>query len=225
MNKNNDGTVRDIDAELNLDNKDFKKTLKVTWLASSPSAPFTPVKCFHFDHIISKAVLDKDEDFKSYCTHQTEFEFDLLGDVEMKGLKKGEIVQISRRGYYIVDKEYSGDQPLILFNIPEGNKNESPTSYMSITNQRYTTKIMEEIAQTKSNQITAANKIESKENKAPNTVRYNLSEAIELSKQVKDQGEIVKNLKTEKAAKVRRKNEIKIRKYIQIFLTIGKDRH
>jgi len=81
-------------------------------------------------------VLDKDEDFKSYCTHQTEFEFDLLGDVEMKSLKKGEIIQISRRGYYIVDKECTVDQPLVLFNIPEGNKNESPTSYMSITNQK-----------------------------------------------------------------------------------------
>ena len=28
-----DGKIKEIDAELNLDNKDYKKTLKVTWLA------------------------------------------------------------------------------------------------------------------------------------------------------------------------------------------------
>ncbi len=195
MNQASEGTVTDIDAELNLDNKDFKKTLKVTWLASSTSAPFTPVKCYHFDHIISKAVLDKDEDFKSYCTHQTEFEFDLLGDSEMKNLKKGDIIQISRRGYYIVDKEYTSEQPLVLFNIPEGNKNESPTSYMSLTNQKYSTKIMEEVAVSKKNENI-------KENIVPKSIKFNLQEANELNKQVKDQGEIVKTLKTKKASKV-----------------------
>ena len=65
--------ITSIDAELNLDNKDFKKTLKLTWLVeSNKNAPFVPVKCYHFDHIIAKAILDKDEDFKQYCDHQTE---------------------------------------------------------------------------------------------------------------------------------------------------------
>jgi bifunctional glutamyl/prolyl-tRNA synthetase len=177
--------------------------LKVTWLASTPAAPFTPVKCYHFDHIISKAVLDKDEDFKSYCTHKTEFEFDLLGDIEMKNLKRGEIIQISRRGYYIIDQECTVNQPLVLFNIPEGNKNESPTSYMSITNQKYATKIME----------VATNKIEaSKENNSSTQGKYNEIEAINLNKQVKDQGETVKNLKNKKAAKVKLKLDLIFRK-------------
>lgn len=107
INKTADGKVKDIDAELNLENKDYKKTLKITWIAdSADKAPFTPIKCYHFDHIISKAVLDKDEDFKSYCEHKTEFEFDLLGDSEMKSLKKGDVIQISRRGYYICDRAF-----------------------------------------------------------------------------------------------------------------------
>lgn len=73
INKGADGKVTSIDAELNLENTDFKKTAKITWLISSPNnAPFTPVKCYHFDHIISKGVLDKEEDFKQYCDHQTE---------------------------------------------------------------------------------------------------------------------------------------------------------
>ena len=68
-----DNKITSIDAELCLDNKDFKKTLKLTWIAeNAKNAPFTPVKCYHFDHIISKAILDKEEDFKQYCDHQTE---------------------------------------------------------------------------------------------------------------------------------------------------------
>lgn len=76
INKSTDGSITSVDAELNLENKDFKKTLKITWLAVSPVvAPYTPVKCYHFDHIISKAVLEKEEDFKQYCTHQTEVNY------------------------------------------------------------------------------------------------------------------------------------------------------
>lgn len=73
INRDSSGKINGIDAELNLENKDYKKTLKITWLANvAEQAPFTPVKCYHFDHIIVKPVLDKDEDFKQYCNHQTE---------------------------------------------------------------------------------------------------------------------------------------------------------
>jgi len=101
--------ISSVDVELNLENKDFKKTLKLTWLADSPkSAPFTPVKCLHFDHIIAKPILDKEEDFKAYCQHKTEFSFDVLGDTGMRQLKKGDIIQVTRRGYYICDKPFVG---------------------------------------------------------------------------------------------------------------------
>lgn len=73
INRDSSGKISSIDAQLNLENKDYKKTLKITWLANvAQQAPLTPVKCFHFDHIIVKPVLDKDEDFKKYCNHQTE---------------------------------------------------------------------------------------------------------------------------------------------------------
>jgi bifunctional glutamyl/prolyl-tRNA synthetase len=66
-----ESTIQSIDAKLCLDNKDFKKTLKITWLSQTSKAPFTPITCIHYDHIISKAVLDKEDDFKKYCNHQT----------------------------------------------------------------------------------------------------------------------------------------------------------
>ena len=132
INKGKDGKVTSIDAVTDLDNKDFKKTLKVTWLAETPDAPFIPTKCLYYDHIISKAVLDKADDFKSFINKDTETEIDMIGDHEFKKLAKGDIIQIQRRGYFIVDSEYKAPtphtgkpKPIVLIAIPDG----TPTSY------------------------------------------------------------------------------------------------
>jgi bifunctional glutamyl/prolyl-tRNA synthetase len=63
--------VTSVDATPNLDNKDYKKTLKLTWLADVAHAPPVETYCVYFDHIISKPLLGKDEDFKQYIGHPT----------------------------------------------------------------------------------------------------------------------------------------------------------
>lgn len=64
--------ITSIDAVTNLENKDYKKTLKLTWLYEGNSPDdFPPTVCVHFEHIISKPVLAKDEDFKQYIGHET----------------------------------------------------------------------------------------------------------------------------------------------------------
>lgn len=66
------GQIVSVDATTNLDNKDYKKTLKLTWLYEGKSADdFPPTYCVYFNHIIGKAVLTKDEDFKQYIDHET----------------------------------------------------------------------------------------------------------------------------------------------------------
>ncbi|CAG2056743.1 unnamed protein product [Timema podura] len=65
------GKIISVDADPNLSNKDFKKTLKLTWLAETEKVPFIPCICVYFDHIISKPVLGKDDDFKKYIGHNT----------------------------------------------------------------------------------------------------------------------------------------------------------
>jgi hypothetical protein len=65
------GKIVSVEAEPNLSDKDYKKTLKLTWLAETESTPFVPCICVYFDHIIGKAVLGKDEDFKDYIGHNT----------------------------------------------------------------------------------------------------------------------------------------------------------
>ena len=70
VNKEGDKVVS-VDATAELENKDFKKTTKVTWLAQHSDAPFTPTKCVYFDNIITKEVLAKDDVFKDFIAKDT----------------------------------------------------------------------------------------------------------------------------------------------------------
>lgn len=112
----------------------------------------------------------------------------------MRNLKKGDIIQISRRGYFIVDKAFDGES-IVLFNIPEGNKRESPTSYMSLSNQKYASVQFAEEAEQKS-------KMEPKENKSQATGFVMTAEAQDLDSKIRKQGDAVRDLKTKKAPKV-----------------------
>ena len=65
------GHVTSIEAKLALDDTDYKNTKKLTWLAETSHAPFTPTVCVHFDHLITKGVLKPDEDFKDFVNRNS----------------------------------------------------------------------------------------------------------------------------------------------------------
>jgi hypothetical protein len=57
----------------------------------------------------------------------------MIGDPELRNLKKGDIIQLQRRGFFKVDAAYETmslytckEQPIILFYIPDGHTKESP---------------------------------------------------------------------------------------------------
>ncbi|XP_025207088.1 bifunctional glutamate/proline--tRNA ligase [Melanaphis sacchari] len=138
----NNNKIEKIYAVSDLENTDFKSTVKVTWLPSTSDYSkseealpiLVPVVCVYFDHLISKAVLAKDDDFKQYLnTENSRWEMQMLGDSELKDLKKGDVIQLQRRGYFICDSTYqpfsvhTGKQtPLVLFNIPDGHTKTTP---------------------------------------------------------------------------------------------------
>ncbi|ESO04653.1 hypothetical protein HELRODRAFT_78758, partial [Helobdella robusta] len=129
------GKVKAISAILNLENKEYKKTTKLTWLAVVEECPLVNVNCCFFEHIISKPVLTKDDDFKQYINRHSKVTVEMLGDPELASVKKGEIIQLQRRGFFICDSAYesanrysSRENPCILFNVPDGHTKEMPTS-------------------------------------------------------------------------------------------------
>jgi bifunctional glutamyl/prolyl-tRNA synthetase len=67
--RNNSGDIELIEGETQLDNKDFKNTLKLTWLAETSQAPITPVTCVHYDNIMTKVKLDEGDTFENFVNY------------------------------------------------------------------------------------------------------------------------------------------------------------
>uniref|UniRef100_I3J4N5 Bifunctional glutamate/proline--tRNA ligase n=1 Tax=Oreochromis niloticus TaxID=8128 RepID=I3J4N5_ORENI len=130
-----DGKVLSMEARLNLDNKDYKKTTKITWLAETNNSPLVPAICVNYQPLISKAVITKDDNFKDYINKHSKLEEKMLGDPCLKNLKKGDIIQLQRRGFYICDQPYEPvspnsckESPCVLIYIPDGHTKEMPTA-------------------------------------------------------------------------------------------------
>lgn len=103
---------------------DVKKTAKkLTWLTAPPAQKLTPVSLVDFDYLITKDKIEKDEELADFLTPQTEFRTAAVADCNVARLKKGDVIQFDRKGFFIVDRTYgeAGEgEPAVLFNIPTG---------------------------------------------------------------------------------------------------------
>lgn len=80
LERDRNGAVVKVDARLNLENKDYKSTLKLTWVAQpmacindDNAADKNSIPCYavYFDHIMSTPVLGKNDDFKDFVSRNT----------------------------------------------------------------------------------------------------------------------------------------------------------
>uniref|UniRef100_A0A2K6LDS0 Bifunctional glutamate/proline--tRNA ligase n=1 Tax=Rhinopithecus bieti TaxID=61621 RepID=A0A2K6LDS0_RHIBE len=195
IHKNTDGKIISLDAKLNLENKDYKKTTKITWLAETTHALPVPAICVTYEHLITKPVLGKDEDFKQYVNKNSKHEELMLGDPCLKDLKKGDIIQLQRRGFFICDQPYEPvspysckEAPCVLIYIPDGHTKEMPTSGSKEKTKVEATK----------NETSAP----FKERPTPSLNNCTTSEdSLVLYNRVAVQGDVVRELKAKKAPK------------------------
>ena len=119
VHRNADGSkVEGVDATLHLQG-DFKKTkLKLTWLADTDQN--VPVTLKHYGYLLTKTKLEEDEEFEDFVNRNSERTIKAWGDLNMGSLKAGDVIQLERRGYYIVDREASSADGLVLLDIPDG---------------------------------------------------------------------------------------------------------
>ncbi|XP_062427788.1 bifunctional glutamate/proline--tRNA ligase isoform X6 [Rhea pennata] len=208
INRNSSGKIVSIDAKLNLENKEFKKTTKITWLAETPRAPLIPTVCVSYEHLITKPVLSKDEDFKQYINRNSKQEELMLGDPCLRELKKGDIIQLQRRGFFICDQPYEPvspysckEAPCILIYIPDGHTKEMPTS-----GSKEKTK-----AETAKKEASSAVKGKSVQLDDTSASDCTASEGpLVIYNRVAAQGDIVRDLKAKKAAKEDIDNAVKL---------------
>lgn len=199
---NINGKIVSVDAVADLSNEDFRKTLKLTWLADTDKTTFTPVVCVYFDHLVNKSVLGKDEDFKDFIGHNTRAEVKMVGDDELKNLKVGEIIQLQRKGFFRVDESYKPaslsscqEKPVVLFSIPDGHSKDVATA----ASVKKLAK-MSDKEKSKSAQGKKAEKSPQEEVK-PVVGTTSISGGAELLNKIKEQGDKIRQMKSNKADK------------------------
>ncbi|KAJ7632905.1 glutamate-tRNA ligase [Roridomyces roridus] len=116
---NSSGEITAIEMELHLEG-DFRKTKKkITWLSQSmPTHPLAPVVLLDYDYLITKKKLEENDNVADFVTPVTEFREAALADANVHDLKKGDIMQFERKGYYVCDGLVDGH--LEFIKIPDG---------------------------------------------------------------------------------------------------------
>ena len=116
-----DGVITHITMDLHLAG-DFRKTKKkITWLSQPTAAHnLVDVVLLDYDYLITKKKLEEDDDVKDFLNPVTEFRVDAVADHNVKSLKKGDIIQFERKGFYVVDSAYGEKETMEFIVIPDG---------------------------------------------------------------------------------------------------------
>ena len=116
---------------------DVKSTKKITWIDASADAELNtvPVTLVELDSLIGVAKVEDDMNFEDIVRPQSWYETRAAGEVAMSRLEKGQIIQLNRRGFAIVEETYRGlkgfnqsmdadstDKGLVLIMIPDGKQ-------------------------------------------------------------------------------------------------------
>ncbi|KAJ1951480.1 glutamate--tRNA ligase [Linderina macrospora] len=118
IDKSADGLVTGLALRLHLEG-DVKTTKKkITWLGQDPAVTPTEALLVDYDYLITKKKLEEDDSVEDVLTPVSEFKETAIVDAGVAELPRESIIQLERRGYYIVDK--TAAEGLMLIRIPDG---------------------------------------------------------------------------------------------------------
>lgn len=118
--KDQDGNLA-LTGVLHLDGSVKTTKLKLTWLPEIDE--LVKLSLMEFDYLITKKKLEEGEDFIDVLNPCTEKETAALGDANMRNLKRGDVLQLERKGYFRCDVPYlRPSKPIVLFAIPDGRQ-------------------------------------------------------------------------------------------------------
>jgi len=104
---------------IDIEDKDYKKTKKITWIANDPASVFD-ITLVELDHIITKKKVEDDESVKDIVNMNSRISYTAIAEGNLKQAKRGSIIQLERRGYFFVDKIAEGANLMTLNFIPDG---------------------------------------------------------------------------------------------------------
>ena len=105
--------------------KDYKTTVrKMCWVGKTPH--LVRASFVEFDYLINKKKLEEED---SICKGSpvlnavTRVSWEALCCPNFRSVQRGTIMQVERRGYFIVDRAHgAGKQGMSLFMVPDGKK-------------------------------------------------------------------------------------------------------
>ena len=89
-----------------------------------------------FDHLITVKKMEEEVKIEDVVNHNSRFETKAVAELEINSIKQGEIIQLERRGFFIVDKLATENDLMILHFIPDGK-----TKSMSVVANKVDAKI------------------------------------------------------------------------------------
>ena len=114
-----DGKVAAMTAELHLAGSVKSTKLKMTWLAEGQD--LVPLTLRYYDHLITKKKVEDGDKLEDLLNQDSLKEVAAVGDANMRTLQKGTILQLERKGYFIVDRPLVKDGATMqLIYIPDG---------------------------------------------------------------------------------------------------------
>ncbi|KAK4339804.1 hypothetical protein RND71_041266 [Anisodus tanguticus] len=119
--KDQEGNITHLSGILHLEGSVKTTKLKLTWLPESDE--LVKLSLVDFDYLITKKKLEEDENFVDVVNPCTRKETPALGDSNMRNLKRGDVLQLERKGYFRCDVPFlRPTKPIVLFAIPDGKQ-------------------------------------------------------------------------------------------------------
>ncbi|XP_047325344.1 glutamate--tRNA ligase, cytoplasmic-like [Impatiens glandulifera] len=119
--KDESGKVTELFGSLHLEGSVKTTKLKLTWLPEIDD--LVNLSLMDFDYLITKKKLEEGEDFLDVLNPCTKKETLAIGDSNMRNLKRGDVLQLERKGYFRCDVPFiRPSKPIVLFSIPDGRQ-------------------------------------------------------------------------------------------------------
>lgn len=104
------------------EDKDFKKTNKITWLADGTNLLIADL--VEYDHLIKQKKVEEDVDFETIVNINSKFVGQYYIDSNIRTLNAGQFLQFQRKGYYKIDRviKEGDDFKYTIIYTPDGKK-------------------------------------------------------------------------------------------------------
>jgi glutamyl-tRNA synthetase len=115
--------VTRLEGTLHLAGDPKKTEKKLTWLDghASQAADFVPVNFIELDTLVTVPKVEEGVDFESIVNPKTIHDTLGMGEPALRNVQKGVIIQIARRGFFIVDALATAEgTPMQMILIPDG---------------------------------------------------------------------------------------------------------